>query len=248
MGNLNFSFIAPKTIYNKNQNFDMLLCALKNLGLTAELSGRNDILLDGKKISGNAFYDLGQVSLHHGTLLIASDNTTIAESLTPDHYKLKSKGITSVRSRVASIKQYNPDISIDQVKEQLTKVFSTIYSNNGCCIEASVNQERLSTLAKEFSSSTWIMGTYNNNFYKIEKEWGIIRIHITEKDGKIDKIFYETDSLEVVLLEKLFENLHGIPLTSSALKNFEINFSKDYNKNQKNIIKDIIKAIIKLLL
>lgn len=80
--------------------------ALGSLGLDVGFSGRNDLLLDGKKISGTAQYKLGDRTVHHGSLLFATDITEMVKATSPDPYKIESKGIKSVRDRVTNIQDY----------------------------------------------------------------------------------------------------------------------------------------------
>lgn len=105
--NIMFSFITPH--FNKDFVFDTYLSrvvgVLKGLGLNAEFSGRNDILVDGKKVSGNAFYQVNNRSVVHGTMLFDTDMSLLVRSITPDNEKLISKGVESVRSRVMNLKE-----------------------------------------------------------------------------------------------------------------------------------------------
>lgn len=110
--NIMFSFITPH--FNKDFVFDSYLTRvvniLKSLGLNAEFSGRNDILVDGLKVSGNAFYQVNNRSVVHGTMLFDTDMSMLVRSITPSNEKLISKGIDSVRKRVTNLKEH---LSID---------------------------------------------------------------------------------------------------------------------------------------
>lgn len=111
LGNLNFSFIAPNSVdnfHNFKKFTQPVIDVLHSMGVEAELSGRNDILLDGKKISGNAQYVAGPRMVSHGTLLWQTDLNVVGEALRPKQAKFESKGIKSVRSRVANITEYMP--------------------------------------------------------------------------------------------------------------------------------------------
>ena len=83
-----------------------ILEALASIGIEAVKSGRNDLLIDGKKFSGNAQFVKKNIMLHHGSILFDTDLTQLVRSLTPDDEKLISKGIKSVRSRVANVADY----------------------------------------------------------------------------------------------------------------------------------------------
>ena len=109
LGNVNFSFISAnsaETGLDFARFTAPIIKALASLGVHAELSGRNDLLLDGQKFSGNAQYSANGRTLHHGTLLFDADLAVLARYLRPDEEKLKSKGIKSVRSRVTNLKPH----------------------------------------------------------------------------------------------------------------------------------------------
>jgi lipoate-protein ligase A len=114
LGNLNFTFLNPKNSpnsnlnYNKQTNLQIIINALEQFDISAKFSGRNDILVypeisdpNGKKISGSAFRETKDKAFHHGTLLVNADLEKLGAYLTPPDKKLKSKGVKSVRSRVA---------------------------------------------------------------------------------------------------------------------------------------------------
>lgn len=109
LGNLNFSFINPNTpdnVLNFQKFTAPVIRSLREMGVPAELSGRNDILVDGRKISGNAQYIAGKRMVSHGTLLFNSDLSRVSEALNVKQSKIASKGIKSVRSRVANISEF----------------------------------------------------------------------------------------------------------------------------------------------
>lgn len=97
--------------------------ALQEIGVDAEVSGRNDILLDGKKISGNAFYHLAQRNIVHGTLLYSTQSDLMSGALCPNPEKMKSHGVKSVKSRVALLKDILT-IDIDQLEAHLLETMT----------------------------------------------------------------------------------------------------------------------------
>ena len=112
LGNLNFSFIAPNSpdnFHNFRKFTQPVVDVLQKLGVKAELSGRNDILVDGKKISGNAQYVSGARMVSHGTLLWDTDLSRVGAALKVKPAKFEGKGIQSVRSRVANITEFLPE-------------------------------------------------------------------------------------------------------------------------------------------
>jgi len=120
MGNLNFTFIMDSDTFNNNKiNFiaftHLVQNALISLGIPAEFSGRNDLVVDGKKISGNAQYIKQGRVMHHGTLLYDSNLDMLSDALNVSNDKIESKGIKSVRSRVTNIRPFmKTDMNINE--------------------------------------------------------------------------------------------------------------------------------------
>jgi lipoate-protein ligase A len=109
LGNLNFSFITQnirENVHNFRKFTEPVIQVLHEMGVPAELSGRNDILADGRKISGNAQYITPRRMYNHGTLLFNADLSHVQEALNVKQSKIVSKGIKSVRSRVANISEF----------------------------------------------------------------------------------------------------------------------------------------------
>lgn len=123
LGNLCFTFISGRKLYDKNWNFNIIIAALKRFGIESRQSGRNDLLANGLKISGNAFQLTVDKACHHGTLLVNCDMTKLPRYLTPDKKKLEAHGVRSVSSRVANLVSINPDITVDSLKDAIIDEF-----------------------------------------------------------------------------------------------------------------------------
>lgn len=126
-GNLNFSFIAPYARERFNR-YDVvtrpILDVLRDLGVPAEVGGRNDIVAEGRKISGNAQFVADGRMFSHGTLLVDTGLDDLARVLQPRPGKVESKGAKSVRGRVTNLREYLPNsLSLDVLRQQiLTRV------------------------------------------------------------------------------------------------------------------------------
>jgi len=129
-GNLNFSFITKddgESFHNFKKFTAPVVEALRSLGVDAEMSGRNDILAEGRKISGNAQFSTKGRMFSHGTLLFDSEIEHVVSALNVKKDKIESKGIKSIRSRVANIKEFlKEDITIEQFRQLLLEaIFKT---------------------------------------------------------------------------------------------------------------------------
>ncbi|MDQ0973063.1 lipoate-protein ligase A [Neobacillus niacini] len=125
LGNLNYSFITKDdgdSFHNFRKFTEPVIAALKQMGVNAELSGRNDILAEGRKISGNAQFSTRGRMFTHGTLLFNSEMEHIVSALRVKKDKIESKGIKSVRSRVANISEFlSEKMTIEEFRSALLK-------------------------------------------------------------------------------------------------------------------------------
>jgi lipoate-protein ligase A len=130
LGNLNFSFMTPQVTdrFNRYDHFTRpVIEVLRDLGVPAELGGRNDVLAGGRKISGNAQFATPSRMFSHGTLLLDSDLDAVTAALRPRPGKVESKGVKSIRSRVANISEFlREPITVDELRERiLERIFGT---------------------------------------------------------------------------------------------------------------------------
>lgn len=123
-GNIMISFISRRG--DVSEVFDRFLSALTSclcgFGVDAVRSGRNDVLVDGRKVSGNAFHQLSDRSIVHGTLLHSTDLHALEQAILPPVEKLRRHGIESVRQRVMNLNDVLP-VGIDKLKEDIVRYF-----------------------------------------------------------------------------------------------------------------------------
>lgn len=125
LGNLNFSFITNhdgESISNFKKFTAPVIKVLNEMGMNAELKGRNDIEIDGRKISGTAQFSTGKRMISHGTLLLSTDLTEVTRALQVKMSKIESKGHKSVRSRVANISEFlDKPLTIEGFRQRILK-------------------------------------------------------------------------------------------------------------------------------
>lgn len=126
LGNVNFTYIVdyrPEDVNSIKRFCTAVVKALEKMGVKAEFSGRNDITIDGKKVSGNAQYLTKNRLLHHGTLLFDSNLEMLTKALNVKQQKISSKGIKSVKSRVTNIKDHLAgNVTVEEFKELVAKL------------------------------------------------------------------------------------------------------------------------------
>lgn len=220
LGNLNFTFLATKENYNIEKQLDVIVRAVNLLGIPAEKSGRNDITVEGRKFSGNAFYSDGVHCYHHGTILVKVDMSMLSHYLNVSREKLVSKGVESVRARVANLTEYRPELDITKMKEELMKAFGEVYQllpvelNN-----SEINPNEISILEEKFSSWEWKLGRKMEFNYSLDRRfpWGDIELKFVVDSGKIINCIAYSDALETGYFEKLSLMLKGCDFSSVAM-------------------------------
>ena len=127
-GNLNFTFLMNEADYDLPRQLTVLERACRSLGIPAQRSGRNDLLAEGRKFSGNAFYKHNGKAYHHGTLMLDVDLERVSRYLSPSKAKLAAKGVDSVRSRVVNLREFVPELTIDRLADALVDALIDVYA------------------------------------------------------------------------------------------------------------------------
>lgn len=206
--NIMFSYITK----DRNVSFTFLsylqrvALTLQKLGVNAIASGRNDITVDEKKVSGNAFYRTSEKSIVHGTMLFNTDLEKLVLSITPNDKKLISKGVESVRKRVTNLSEYL-DIDIEE--------FKRFVRTHLCDSERTLTYEevaKIEEIEKEYLSEEFIYG--NNPRYTVVKhsygDAGDIQVRLELKNNVIKDINIVGDYFLVGDIDVLFKMLRNV--------------------------------------
>ena len=222
LGNVNYTFISDKS----EQGIDFktftapIINAIRSLGIDANLTGRNDIEVDGKKISGNAQHVKGNRVLHHGTLLFSSNLSILSNALNVDEEKIKAKAIKSTRSRVINlIDLLDKKIS---VKEFIDHLKNHIINEYGATLTAVPENEEITKLYDRNCSEEWIypksdfLSSYT--VHKKQKyQFGLVELYIEMKNDVI---------LDIKILGDFF-SVEDISILEKALKKQSIHKIQD---------------------
>ena len=225
LGNLNFSF---HTLLGQNDFGDFsfftqpVLNMLNDLGVPAILQGRNDLLVDGKKFSGNAKLARHGKMIQHGTILLDSEMEVLGEALKVNPLKFIDKAIKSNRSRVTNLINYLPkETTTNDLKKLLTE---EIMKNNPAAERYELTEEDLQgiqqLMAEKYETWDWNFGfSPNYNFQKaIKVPAGFIEVHLDVIHGIIEKAKIFGDFFASKPIEELEEQLLGQKHETSALE------------------------------
>lgn len=215
IGNLNFTFVInvddPGKV-NYKKFVQPVIDALASMGVKAEASGRNDILVDGLKISGNAQRMANGKLMHHGTLMFDVDVETLVEALNVDPDKITSKGVKSVRSRVTNIKEHLPE---GTTLQQFWDALQFYLSNEGKDEEIILTDEDIAKIEYEavnrFGTWDWIYGASPEFNLKNSKRFpgGRIEVLMHVTDGRIDSVRFIGDYLGIEDVEAIEQRMQG---------------------------------------
>ena len=234
-GNLNFSFInsnGKEYLHNFKKFTAPVVKVLNEIGVAAELNGRNDIVIEERKVSGNAQYAIGTKLVSHGTLLYNSDLSMVSEALNVKTDKIESKGIKSVRSRVANIGEYlNEPMDILTFRERVKEGILS-EANNGEYKLTKEDWEEINKISKDrYQQWDWNFGRSPKfNIQKTQRfPFGQIDARIEVHNGLVDNIKFFGDFLGLRDVGDVESKLAGVRYDKlhlqEALENVEL---KDY--------------------
>ncbi len=220
LGNLNYSFITDAEAVESRSAFTVpIVAALRGLGLDAESSGRNDILVSGQKVSGTAQHLMKGRILHHGTLLFDSDFSMIAGALNPDPTKFQSKSVKSVRSRVGNIRTALPqDMSLHAFWNYLKTALTA-----GGMVPDALTAEELAEVEKlkqeKYDTWQWNFGRSPKCAVVSKKRFpgGLLELHLTVENGYIRELKILGDFLALTAPEPLEQALCGCAYTAESI-------------------------------
>ena len=192
--------------------------ALRELGVPAELTGRNDIFVDGRKVSGYARRVWRDREIVHGTMMYDVDIETLTAALSVPGSKMEAKGIASVRSRVANLKDFLPQFgSLDEVQESLRQIMA----GNDECLHLTPEQlTEVRRIADEkFSTWEWVYGRSRElsteNVAKLP--CGTVSLGVKVDGGRIVELSFAGDFMDAKPASELAKQLHGVVYSRAGL-------------------------------
>lgn len=234
-GNLNFSFVVPKALYDQQRQFRVIQRAVESFGLHTELSGRNDILVECpnesstdaitqsrnhafRKFSGNAFSKGRFNDLHHGTILIKGNMEDLARYLKPKPAKLQKHGVSSVQSRVVNLSELNAGITTESLGPRLKDAFVEEYKGADSQFsilnfDDLIGRSEVRALYEEFASDEWRFGRWRSFTaqHSAQFDWGGVELQLTvdQEHGVVADVQISSDALDLAALDEARRLLVG---------------------------------------
>ena len=157
LGNLNFTFLSKAADENTGRNLEIIAGALRSFGLEPQKSGRNDLLLNGRKFSGNAFCTRKGNAYHHGTLMLNVDAERIERYLCVSSAKLEKHAVRSVRARVINLSELAPEITVGCLRTEIIAAAEMTYGLTAKKIEIA-QDSGFQRLVEKYESDEWNLG------------------------------------------------------------------------------------------
>ncbi|MBU8855039.1 lipoate-protein ligase [Priestia megaterium] len=224
-GNLNFSFITKddgNSFHNFKKFTEPVVEALKKLGVNAELSGRNDLMAEGRKISGNAQFSTKGRMFSHGTLLFDSEIENVVSALKVKKDKIESKGIKSIRNRVANISEFlEQKVTVEEFREMLLRY---IFDGEENITEYKLTEkdwETIHQISKErYQSWDWNYGKSPkfNLQHSHRFPVGQIDVRLEVNKGKIDACTIYGDFFGVGDVQEVQGKLTGVRYEKASIE------------------------------
>ena len=223
LGNFNYT-IARFGRFTRQQSFaesaGVVVAALKRMGIPAEFSGRNDILVDGRKVSGSARRVFRDRTLFHGTMLFDVDLSVLGRVLNPDMEKIRAKGVKSVRSRVMNLRELFPAWSVEEFRERfVAALLAEIGAEKPSPVPAGF-AERAERLADErYRTREWNFGSPYPYDFRSKKRFdgGTVEVALRIENNAIAEVRFHGDFFGDAPAEELAEKLVGCEFDPAAV-------------------------------
>lgn len=238
MGNLNFSFIAGEGCYDVEKQLQVILQAVRSFGIPCDFSGRNDLLADGRKFSGNAFIKRGQMCQHHGTLLLNADLGKLQNYLKPDPRKLQAKGVSSVRSRVCNLTEFAP-VTPEAMIAAIRKAFCEVYGDVTDFVPTPEKLAAMLLYREKQAGWDWRLGKTPAFDLELDTRfpWGGVQILLTAKNSMVTEVSVFSDAMDPELPEDVRTRLTGRRFSSKDM-------ADALSQSEKDTLKDIARFIL----
>lgn len=217
-GNVNFSFIMPRMQYDLPKQLRLIQNAVRSFGIDCAFSGRNDLIANDRKFSGNAFRFTRDAALHHGTLMVNVDPSMLSRYLQVSKEKLLTRSIQSVSSRIVNLSTL-ADITVESLITAVQQAFCCMYGDAPIEMTDDSKLEGFDSLVQRNASWGWNYGetpTFDASFTH-RFHWGSVELLLTLTEGNITACTVYTDAMDANLSTDLQSALTGCPFTANDM-------------------------------
>jgi len=249
LGNLNFSFVKAgedSNLTDFKKFTQPIVDVIQSLGVDARFEGKNDLMIDGKKFSGNAAHIYRNRILHHGTILFASEMRNVSEALKINPVKYQDKAVKSVPKRVTNISEHlKTPLSLEEFTKKLMDHVIAIYPDSKLYTFTEEDIKIIKQLRDEkYTTYAWNYGKSPDYSFKkaIRTKGGLLEMNLETKNGFIENVKIFGDFFSEKGIDEIEEALQNIKHEESAIRTALSKF--DIQKHFSNIsLDDLIEAM-----
>ena len=217
-GNIVYSFITRDVDFSIERQVRIINEAVQSLGIPSEIRETHSIFVNGKKISGSAYYHRNGASIHQSSILVNCDLDKVADYLFRDKDELTRRGLASIQSRIGNLRETNPSVTVEDVARAIISSCEKTF-NVKCELYTLPNQDLIEQKEFMFSSRIW---TYKrqieyNHFCENRFSWGTVRIEFQVENGRIENAAVWSDSAEPDIIDAIQLSLIDLPFNSGAI-------------------------------
>lgn len=245
LGNLNFTFLTTKSDYHLEKQMQVVLEAVNSFGLHARSEGRNDLVINGRKFSGNAFMEEHDRCCHHGTIMVQVDLERLSRYLKVSLKKIQSKGIDSVKSRVVNLTDFNSQITVDSLQAALLEAFGRVYGLTPLRIEE-LDEAEIQKISLKYQSEQWKYNRFDEIGCAMEERylWGGITLEYLIHDAVITECRAYSDAMDADFIPRIQNALTGCEFRKEAMIFRVVNIDTETEGRQR-MKDDVIEMIRK---
>lgn len=214
--NLMLSYVSTDTDVQRafGRYTAIVVEALRLLGVDARASGRNDVLIDGRKVSGGAFLRLSGRSIAHSTMLVSTDFGNMLRAITPDRSKLLAHKVKSVESRITTLNEYLPSLTVEDLASHLVEVLTDE------TVRLSMSQvSEIEAIERGYHNPEWLrLGGDLQDYGRRLDGVGSVKPAVACRDGKIESLRLEGDFLHTADPTAILERCVGMTLEEQGLE------------------------------
>ncbi len=221
LGNQNFTFITRLENFNKEKQLAVILDAVKELGIEAELTQDDEFFCQNKKFAGNAYYFSAEAAYHHGSILVNTNMKRLNNHLSVAPDKLYAKGIERARDKVINLGDVKEGITVEDIQQSIIASFYDKYGEaekSPTYVDPELKEE-VCDLYRKYASWEWRFGktpdfdmTFETRF-----SWGRIELGLKLEEGRIADTSIYSDAMNVHLIKEVEEALRGCTLNLTAM-------------------------------
>ena len=242
LGNLNYTFICYLDSYDIKKQTMVISEALRKLGFEAEITGRNDIEINGCKVSGNAYLTQKEHCLHHGTIMWKVNKDKVGRYLNVSDKKIQAKGVDSVRSRVANLTDFKPEVTLGQLQKALVEAVRENYGKVVSIPVPTVSED----LLEHYHSYKYLYNSLASYTIIVHDYYGFgeAQFYFDVERGTVTSIDVFTDAMDpdfTVKVKALFKGMHIDDVTFRHRLNKMID--KEYHQDLGKVYMELKKKI-----